>query len=232
MKVVILAAGKGVRLQPLTNDVPKPLIEVNGKPFLYYLINELAKTGFDYSDIGIVVGYKRGKIEEFIKKYKFSVTLIEQKEQLGTGHAVSAAKDFIGRDNFIVVMGDNLYLADDITKIKNDDDLCYVAGFHHSNPERFGILVVDDDKLVRIIEKPKQLISDLINAGLYKFTPEIFEALKVIKKSERGEYELTDAITWLADKRKVMVVEIETWLDLGNADDIQNIEDFLKSMKE
>ena len=90
-----------------------------------------------------------------------------------------------------------------------------MAGFRHVNPERFGVLVVDDDRLVRIIEKPKQRISDLINAGLYKFTPEIFEALKAIKKSERGEYELTDAITKLADKNSVVIVEIETWLVFG-----------------
>ena len=81
---------------------------------------------------------------------------------------------------------------------------------------------------MRIIEKPRQKISDLINTGLYKLTTEIFAALSSVKKSERGEYELTDAITQLAGKNKVVVAEIESWLDLGNINDIKKIEDFLK----
>jgi len=228
MKAVILAAGKGIRLQPLTNDIPKSSVLVSGRPFLYYVIKELEKAGFSQNDIGIVIGYRKEKIEEFADEFGLGVTLIDQGEPLGTGHAVSAARDFVADDNFVVVMGDNLYGAENIRKIANNDDLCYITGFHHGEPEKFGVLVVDDEKLVRIIEKPKQRITDLINTGLYKFTPEIFEALKQIKKSERGEYELTDAISQLADKNKVMVVEIETWLDLGDINDIQKIEDYLK----
>ena len=228
MKAIILAAGKSVRLQPLTNDTPKPLVEVNGRPFLYYMINQLEKAGFSQQDIAIVVHYKKEKIEEFVERFRFSVTLIDQGDIQGTAHAVSAAKDFVKNDNFVVIMGDNFYDSEDIKKIAIDDKLCHIAGFHHTEPQRFGVLIVDEEKLVRFIEKPKEKITDLINTGLYKFTPEIFDALKKIRKSERGEYELTDAITLLADKEKVIVVEIEAWLDLGNIDDIKRMEDFLK----
>lgn len=228
MKAIILAAGKGVRLRPLTNDMPKPMIEVNGKPFLYYIIKELEKAGFAHKDIALVVGYKKEKIEEFVNSFFPSIELIGQGEPLGTGHAVSVARKFVADENFVVLMGDNFYDSDDIKKIANDDGLCYIGGFRHSEPERFGVLVVDDDRLVRIIEKPRQKVSDLINTGLYKFTPEIFAALESVKESERGEYELTDAITRLADKNRVFVIEIENWLDIGGINDIKKIEDFLK----
>ncbi len=231
MKAIILAAGKGVRLRPLTNDMPKPMVEVNGKPFLYYIIRELEKAGFAHKDIALVVGYKKEKIEEFVNSFFPSIELIDQGEPLGTGHAVSVARKFAADENFVVLMGDNFYDSEDIKKIANDDGLCYIGGFRHSEPERFGVLVVDDDKLVRIIEKPRQKVSDLINTGLYKFTPEIFAALESVKESERGEYELTDAITRLADKNRVFVIEIENWLDIGGINDIKKIEDFLKESR-
>jgi dTDP-glucose pyrophosphorylase len=229
MKAVILAAGKGVRLQPLTYEMPKPLIKVNSEPFLYYLLKNIISAGFREEDICIVIGYKEEKIRAFVKEYGFKVNLVEQMEQTGTANAVYTAKDFTGKENFVVVMGDNLYDAGDIKRIANDDDLCYIAGFHHSQSERFGVLIVDNDNLVRIIEKPEQKISDLINTGLYKFTPEIFEEIKRIEKSPRGEYELTDAISRLAEKKKIVVVEIESWVDLGNVNDLEKIEDFLKN---
>src|SRR3989338_7913014 len=98
MKAVILAAGKGTRMLPLTKDIPKVLIKVNGKPFLYYLLKNLQLAGYD--DFCIVAGYKMEKIKQFLEEFGFKAEIAEQKEQLGTGHALMQAKEFCGKDEF------------------------------------------------------------------------------------------------------------------------------------
>ncbi len=226
MKAVILAAGKGTRMLPLTEILPKVLVEVNGKPFLYYVIKNLETAGF--TELGIVVGYMKEKISAFLNENNIEATLIEQNEQLGTGDAVKQAKEFCGNENFIVLGGDNLFSIDDLQIINNNDDSCYVVGKEIEDPSKYGILVVENDKLLKIIEKPKTFVGNMINLGLYKFTPEIWLALDKIRLSERGEYELTDALTILAKERKVKVKSMKGyWLDLGCKEDIPKIERFL-----
>jgi len=231
MKTVILAGGQGIRLLPLTKDTPKVLIEIAGKPFLYYLLNNVIKAGLD--DIAIVVNFKKEKIREFVKKYDFKVTLLEQKERLGTADAINTAKNFVGDNNFVCVYGDNLFSVNDIKDMKIDDNLNYIAGIEHENPERYGILVADKNNfLVLMLEKPKEFVGNLINAGLYKFTPNIFNAIKKIDKSPRGEYEINDAITLLAKEKKVKIKKLnDFWLDLGNKEDIISIESFVRKGK-
>jgi dTDP-glucose pyrophosphorylase len=227
MKVIIMAAGKGIRMLPLTENIPKVLVEVNGKPFLYYVMKSLEKAGFD--EFGLIAGYKKEKIGEFVKKYRFSAEIIEQKEQLGTADAVRRAKDFVGEENFVVVGGDNLFDVKDLKKFNKYDSMNYIGGYKVDNPERYGVLVAKGDMLIRIHEKPKEFVGNLINAGLYKFTPEIFDAIGRIGKSPRGEYELTDAISLLAEKGKVKVIPLESfWKDLGKLEDIPLMEKFLK----
>jgi NDP-sugar pyrophosphorylase family protein len=164
MKVVIMAAGKGVRMLPLTENIPKVLVEVSGKPFLYYVMKSLEKAGFDR--FGIIAGYKKEKIEGFVKEYGFDAEIIEQKEQLGTADAVNKAKDFVAGDNFIVISGDNLFDIKDLKKFNKDDSMNYIAGYKVDNPERYGVLVAEGDALIRIHEKPKEFVGNLINAGL------------------------------------------------------------------
>lgn len=227
MKAVIMAAGKGVRMLPLTEKVPKVLVEVNGKPFLYYAIKSLQRAG--YGELGIIVGYKKEQFSPFLKKYGFRATLIEQKEQKGTGHAVMQAEKFAGSENFIVLGGDNLWSASDLKAMMQDDPFCYVAGIESKNPEKYGVLVTAGENLLEIKEKPKEHAGNLISTGLYKFSPDIFEALKLIELSPRGEYELTDAITLLARQGKAKAKRIKDyWLDLGCLDDIPKAEKFLK----
>ncbi|MEK6809831.1 MAG: nucleotidyltransferase family protein, partial [Nanoarchaeota archaeon] len=181
MKAVILAAGKGVRMLPLTLDKPKPLIEVNGKPFLIYLLEQLHNAGFEDKDIAIVVGYKGEKIEEFLDEHGLAITVIVQPALLGTGDAVYHARQFVDEENFIVMGGDNLFSADDLLRIKKEDDFCYVAAWEVEDPSRYGVLVCQGEMLIEIIEKPKEFVGNLINAGLYKLTPDIFEALEQIE---------------------------------------------------
>ena len=229
MKAVIMAAGKGVRMLPLTKEIPKVLVKVDGKPFLLYVIENLTEAGFD--EIGIVAGYKKEKIKDFILENGINAEIIEQEEQLGTGDAIRCAEEFVDRENFVAVGGDNLWSSEDIRAAAKDDDVNYIGAIEAENPEKYGVLVVEGELLIEIKEKPKEFVGNLINTGLYKFTPEIFEALKWVKKSERGEYELTDAVSLLAKKGKVKVVKVrDYWLDLGCIQDIERIEDFLRNI--
>ncbi len=216
---------------PLTEKVPKVLVEMNGKPFLYYVLKNLQKAGYD--DIGIVVGYKKEQFPEFLEKYGFKATLIEQTEQKGTGHAVMQARDFTKDENFVVLGGDNIWSPKDLKEIAREDDLNYIAGYEVKDPEKYGVLVTKGDSLVEIVEKPTKFVGNLINTGLYKFTPEIYRALEKIEKSERGEYELTDALSLLASDRKVKVTRIkEYWIDLGSKEDIPKVSEALKKCVE
>ncbi len=227
MKVVILAGGKGTRLLPLTETIPKVLVEINRKPFLEYLINNLKKVGL--TEIGIVVNYKKEKIIEYVKKKNLDIKILEQPKPLGTGHALMQAKDFCDDENVIVLNGDNLFSVEDLKIIQKKDQFCYVVGKEAKTPEKYGILVIDKDKLVKIVEKPKTYIGNLINIGMYKFTPDVWPILENLSMSERGEYEITDALTFLAKDKKVKVLKTQhPWFDLGSPKDIGPISHFLK----
>jgi len=234
-KVVIAAAGRGTRMLHLTRKKSKHLINVLKKPFLTYLLDNILKAGYD--DLILVIGYKKEKWEEFLKKYKYNLKVVNQFEILGgkekeygTACPLKCVKDVVGKENFLMVCGDNLYSPEDLENFNIDDDYDYIAGFPHQNPEKYGVLYLENDFLKEIVEKPKEPLGNLINTGLYKFTPEIFEKISEIKLSPRGEYELTDAINLLAKKKKVKVKEIEDyWLDFGNPADIIKLSRFFKN---
>jgi len=227
MKIVILAAGMGKRMGKLTNVIPKPLIRINNRPFLYYLLENIKSLDLD---LGIIVGYKGGEIIKFCEKNYIKATFIEQKEQKGTGDAIKHARDFVGNNNFLVVMGDNYYSEKDLRKVCKEDNINYIAAIKSKCPERYGVVVEKNIFLKEIVEKPTCFVNNVVNTGLYKFTPEIFKAIEKIKLSERGEYELTDAIKLLAKENKVKVAEIKDWLDLGCPEDISKIESFFKNL--
>jgi len=229
MKVVILAAGRGERMGNVTEDIPKVLIDINGKPFLYYVMKSLQQAG--YNDFGIIVGYKKEKILEFLDKYGFSAELIHQGEQLGTGHAVQQAEAFVNGENFICANGDDLRSIEDLKVLNRDDDFSYVMGRKVDDPEKYGVLIRTGDQLERIVEKPKDHVGNFVNAGIYKLTPAVFGELRAIEKSERGEYELTDAISLLAGQGKVKVIEqTGFWVSIGNQEDIPHVEAVVKDL--
>ena len=229
MKAIILAAGKGTRMLPLTENIPKVLVPVAGRPFLWYLLKNLQKAGI--TEFGIIIGYKQDMIKDFIEHENIpNVTFIEQKEQLGTGHAVFQAKEFAGNDKFIVISGDNLYSVADIQQVAGEQENT-IAGLEVGNPSEYGVLVADENKLIRIDEKSENPVSNLINTGLYLFGPEIFEAIEKTGKSSRGEYELTDAMTSLAQEGKMFVYKLNNyWMDLGKLSDIPIVEAKIKEI--
>jgi len=234
-KVLVLAAGRGTRMLHLSKDKPKHLININGKPFLYYSLKNLKEAGFE--DVIMVVGYKKSVMEEFLEEYKneFNITLVNQfeilgEERYGTACPLECAKEILKDESFLAIYGDNLYSVEDLKAFNIDDEYSYIAGMHHDQPQNYGVLKVDRDGfLEKIVEKPKEPVGNLINTGPFKFTPEIFKHLDKIEKSPRGEYELVDAINFLAQEKKVKVKEIKgVWLDLGKPEDVQKIANHIK----
>ncbi|MCX6718149.1 MAG: sugar phosphate nucleotidyltransferase [Candidatus Staskawiczbacteria bacterium] len=242
-KVVIAAAGQGTRMLELSKDKSKHLIEVNNRPFLAYLIDSLLLA--QYKEIILVVGFKVELMNDFVESYlppkgiskdDFKVSLVNQcdilgpkEKEYGTACPIKCVKDIVGDENFLYVYGDNLFSVEDLKSMNIDDEFCYIAGLKQEHPEKYGVLIEDgDDFLEKIIEKPTEFVGNLVNAGLYKFTKDIFEKVLKIEKSVRGEYEVTDAISLLAKEKKVKIKKIkDCWHDFGNPNDIQKISKFL-----
>lgn len=242
-KVVIAAAGQGTRMLHLSKDKPKHLIMVNDRPFLSYLLDSLFFAG--YRDIILVGGYIQELMEDFVNNYKppeqgeFKIKLVNQfecfdpKEKYGTACPLMCAKDIID-EQFLYICGDNLFSISDLKEMNIDDEYCYVAGLLNDHPEKYGVLVpgpggYPDDFLEKIVEKPKEFVGNLINAGLYKFTLDVFDKLPQITKSPRGEYEITDVLSLLAKEKKVKIRKIKDfWKDFGNPDDVEKVSEFLK----
>lgn len=244
MKVVIAAAGKGTRMLPLTKDKPKHLIEVNNRPFLSYVLDNVLKAGI--KDIIVVGGYKGEQIKKFLTRHyqfaggqmvwgqgKINAVFINQfkifgEEEYGTALPVKCVKEYVGSENFLFVSGDNIYSPSDLKEMAIDDNYNYIAGIESKTPEKYGVLSEENGFLQKIVEKPKEYIGNLINTGLYKFTPEIFEKIGKIEKSARGEYEIINAINLLAEEKKVKVKKIKDyWLDFGSIEDIEKVSRFL-----
>jgi UDP-N-acetylglucosamine diphosphorylase / glucose-1-phosphate thymidylyltransferase / UDP-N-acetylgalactosamine diphosphorylase / glucosamine-1-phosphate N-acetyltransferase / galactosamine-1-phosphate N-acetyltransferase len=235
MKVVIAAAGQGTRMLHLTKNKCKPLIRVNERPFLAYLLDNLIDAG--YSEIILVAGYKADQIEEFVKKEGYKAKVVNQFEILGpkekiygTACPIMCVKDIVKNSRFLFLCGDNFYSISDLKGMAIDDNYNYIAALKSEHPEKYGVLIHDNGFLKEIVEKPKEFVGNLINSGMYKFTPEIFEKLSRIKKSPRGEYEITDAVTLLAKEGKVKIKELKDyWIDFGNPGDIIKLSRFLNS---
>ncbi len=204
MKGLLLCAGRGTRLYPLSFSQPKTLLPVANQPVLHYCIRKLVEIGV--TDIGIVIHPSQTQIPEFVgdgKRYGASVTFIEQPEQLGIAHAVQLAQPFLQEEPFLLMLGDNL-LMDSLgllhqTFLSSRAD-CAVLLREVDRPQDYGIAEVRDGRIVSIEEKPKQPKSNLAIIGAYLLTHVIFESIAALTPSARGEYEITDAIQGLIDR--------------------------------
>jgi dTDP-glucose pyrophosphorylase len=235
-KIVIPAAGKGTRMLDLAEDKPKHLIDVLNKPFLYYVLKNIQGAG--YQEMILVVGHHADKMVEFAKNEgsEFPITIINQfdvmgTEKYGTAIPILAAQEAVGDENFVCIYGDNIYSMRDLAAMRElgNGSSC-ISLLHVDNPEKYGVPILDGELVKDFVEKPKEFISNWASIGCYEFTPEIFEACEKVEKSERGEYELTDAIKALAKQGKVKSRKmLDYWLDFGNPDDIEKVANFLEA---
>lgn len=213
MKCVILAAGQSTRTYPLTLTRPKPLLPIANKTILEHQFDALPQ---DVTGVVLIVGYKHEMIRaRFGDTYgRLSIEYVVQQEQKGTGHAVGLAEPFIDGP-FMAMNGDDLYAAGDLAAVAalQQGALAKVV----ADPRLYGIFEVDEyHRVLRLVEKPVEVFSNVANIGAYKFTPEVFEVLRRTPLSERGEIEITSAIQTLADEGAFHVVESQGyWLPIG-----------------
>ncbi|MEM4268189.1 MAG: sugar phosphate nucleotidyltransferase [Candidatus Woesearchaeota archaeon] len=226
MQAVILAAGKSTRTYPLTLTRPKPLLPVLNKPILQHNLEALSGL---INEAIIVVGWKKEMIiERFGKKFgKIRIKYIEQEEAQGTAHAVLQAEKHIKGDRFIVVYGDDLYSGKDILRLMKHKNAALVKEV--SNPERFGIYKAKGRIATKLVEKPKEHIGNLANTGCYIFQKKLFTLLKSVKMHpERKEYELTDAVAMLIQKRQFYLEKVlDYWLSIGYPWNLLEANEFL-----
>ena len=232
-KVVIAAAGRGTRMLQLTKNKSKHLIKVCDRPFLSYLLNNLLKAG--YKELILVAGYKKERMEKFLKKYNYKAFLVDQFEILGekeygTACPLKCVKDIIKNEKFLMINGDHIFSIRDLASFHINDNYNYISCVEVPDPEKYGVLKVKNGFLEKIIEKPKKYIGNLVNNGIYRFTPEVFDKLSDIRPSTRGEYEITDVINLLAKERKVKVKKIkDPWVHLTSSADIITASNFVKN---
>ncbi len=227
MKAIILCAGKGTRLRPLTFTNAKQLIPVANKPVILYSIEKILAAGI--SEIGIIVNPENvSAFKETLgdgSDFGVHLTYIVQEEPKGLAHAVKLSEDFIGDDKFLMYLGDNM-IQEDLSKFVNDfskSDLnASILLTPVEDPSRFGIAIVDSGAIVKVVEKPKNPPSNLAIIGVYLFDHFIFEGIDNIQPSWRGELEITDAIQYLIDHdHKVQGhVVYGWWKDAGRPRDL------------
>lgn len=234
MKALVLAGGKGTRLRPLTYAMAKQLVPVANKPILHYAMDSLYQAGLQ--DFGVIISPETGdSIRQSLAEWQppeARLSFIPQAEPAGLAHAVKIAQPYLGNDDFIMYLGDNLINADlrghidsfllrkEGEKTRSDASILLKSV---SNPSSFGVAELDENgQVVRLVEKPSRPRSNLALVGVYLFTARIFEAIEAIRPSKRGELEITDAIQRLIDMNAVVHARVHEgwWLDTGKKDDL------------
>ena len=227
MKGIILHGGHGTRLRPLTHTGPKQLLPIANKPMSEYCLNTIKSAGI--SEIAIVIGgIGSQKVKEYYgtgEKFNVKISYIEQDFPRGIAHAINLCEDFIGKEKFLVFLGDNIInknILDFAESFKNSDDDASILLCEVENPSRFGIADVKENKIIKIIEKPKNSPTNLAVTGIYFLTPKIFEIIKNLKPSWRNELEITDALDQLLQMKKKISFHMitEYWKDTGTPEDI------------
>jgi len=227
MKALITAGGRGTRLRPITYTINKHLFPIANKPMIFHALEKVAKAGIKEVAININEGDK--ELPAAVgngKKFGLKITYIEQKGgALGVAHAITNAEKWIGKDDLLYYFGDNI-IAGDLEKLikrfYRDKLDCLLALSKVRDPERFGVPVIKGNRITEVQEKPQNPKSDFAVTGIYFYRPVILEATKNIKPSARGEYEISDAHTYLIKKGyKVGYEEITGWWkDTGKPEDL------------
>ncbi|MFX0050988.1 MAG: bifunctional sugar-1-phosphate nucleotidylyltransferase/acetyltransferase [Candidatus Hermodarchaeota archaeon] len=221
MEALILTAGKGTRLYPLTKTTPKPLIPIAGRPLIFHCLDALKN---DVNKVVIVVGHESGKIKRAVnsRDYPFEIIWVFQTEQLGTGHAVKICEEYIGSNHFFMMYGDIFTSPNIISEIiRLGKSITHSNGIFAAklveNPEKYGCLEIKNDSLVQIREKDPNPPSKYINAGIMVLPSIIFDYLNQITESIRGETELTDGVNKLIHRGANLAIYYikDHWIDIG-----------------
>lgn len=226
MKALVLSGGRATRLRPITHTSAKQLVPVANKPILFYAIEAIRDAGID--EIGIIVGHTAEEVMGAVgngERWGVKITYIPQDAPKGLAHAVKIAEPFVGDDRFIMFLGDNLIrdgVAEVVRRFEAEDANAHIMLAQVKNPQDFGVAELDGDRVLRLVEKPKEPKSDLALVGVYLFDSTIFTAVNSIKPSARGELEITDAIQWLIENGKVVHWHKITgwWKDTGKLEDL------------
>lgn len=224
MKAVVLAAGKGSRLYPITRHIAKPLLPLAERPTLHYVFDRLKE--IDATDVCLVVGENREQMENALgtgSDLGISLSYVVQEEPKGLAHALRCAEAFINRDDFVMYLGDGIYGS----SLKPFADRFHETGCNNLNlvkavddPSRFGVANTDGERIVKLVEKPPVPDSNLAMQGVYFFDSMIWDVLPDLQPSGRGEYEITDAIQLLIDRGGDVRAGVYegAWFDTGTLD--------------
>lgn len=226
-KAVILAAGDSTRMLPLSANKPKHLLPIAGKPLIFHTMEALEKAGI--TETLVVYGYHAEKLREAVEtqKWKMKISFVNQKERKGTAHAAGYAKKFVGKSDAILMYGDVMVGPDsfegliELHKKKGFDMTLSVKPIE--DPSSYGVVKVSRGKAKVLIEKPEpdQMVSNLVNAGIYAISNPLWDAIEKTELSPRGEYEITDSISILIEKGHVGAYSLPSWwLDIGKPWDL------------
>jgi len=196
IKTVILAAGQGKRLKPLTEKIPKVMLPIANIPILEHVLLNAKSAGI--KDFIFVVSYHKETITDYFKNgkdWKVNIEYVTQRKPLGTAHAIGTIEDIVS-DRFVVLSGDTIVGSEDIKKIVKADEIT-MGTKKVDNPNEYGVVELQNDNIVKIHEKIKKPPTNLINTGIYSFDQTIFKAIEKTKKSKRFEFEITDSLEWL-----------------------------------
>ena len=230
MRGVLLAGGSATRLKPLTNVTNKHLLPVYKKPMIYYPLETLLKVGI--KDILIVTGGEH--IGDFFrllgsgKNWGAHFSYEIQEGNTGTGAALLLAEDFVHDEEFMVILGDNVVsenVRQFVEEFKNEKNgfMAKILVAKVKDPQHYGVVTFKNKRITNIVEKPKNSPSPYVNTGLWMFLPEVFSLLKKLKKSPRGEYEVTDVLAYYAKRRLLSYAILKSpWTDAGTFESLYN----------
>lgn len=224
MKGVILAAGKGSRLYPVTHHIAKPLLPMANRTTLFYAFDRLKELGV--TDVCVVVGENEDQMREALEDGSAQgvrLSYVRQTDPHGLAHAVGFAKEFVAGDPFVLYLGDAIYSMDakkHAARFRETGaaNLSLVKAVE--DPRPFGVANTDGERIVKLVEKPQNPESNLVMAGMYFFGPQLWEVLPDLQPSARGEYEITDAIQMLVDRGHLVLAGLYDgdWFDTGTLD--------------
>jgi glucose-1-phosphate thymidylyltransferase len=226
VKALVLSGGAGTRLRPITHTSAKQLIPVANKPILFYGLEALRDAGI--RDVGIVVGSTEGEVRAACgdgSQWGLEIAYLPQEAPLGLAHAVVIGRDYLGDDDFVMYLGDNLLLdglGRFVEEFERHRPNAQIFLARVREPERFGVAVLEGDRVVRLVEKPKEHISDLALVGVYLFDRTVHQAIDTIEPSWRGELEITDSIQAMVDAGRTVRAELVSgwWKDTGKLEDL------------